>query len=865
MVEEQFSDNDEATIGQQLSTYDHDRDRQSQLQNSMPDAATDAGNQDEEVAADMTEAVPSVDNLYREESRVEEELWCGNKLCGAFVGFLFPRLTPIPWSSFFLLSVFVAIPATAYLMLFTKMGYGISTYYYLSENYEKYAGYLGFSIALGAFLLYLFDCFYWSSHTGIWLRRTFITLLIVGIGFFTLFTSGQYPYGPVALFVVLVALWLIMIGKVVYKDIAPKVYVSWLSGPLFFVSLVVFLSWFIWTFLREENEYNLIVSLAEAEKSGCEPNFADYPDLNCGDGMGGVCFTADIESGSLTFADGCDQMCTQVYSQCYNTFIIWVGPFLVSLGLLFLSFFATFLRPGSSPDQETTKLAKIWMFLLFGTWVSASLAGAGAGVSATLTALTLASFIAAAIFLAISYERIERKEHLKKIGDQLVEKYGNHFNVFRGLLIVTCTPVFLLYFFVSFVIQRIRDLPFCPYTKPPVTTMSLRHVGGSGWLTIEARRLLREFQTWDRTKVFTYAIYWGLAFMVLSVIVSQFTLVFLSWLIEKTSVMSLGAVTGILVAIGLTMFLLPPVPGAPIYLVIGIVIIPVGKPIMGIFGSLLFAHGISLALKLVACTLQQKMIGGLLQHYVSVRQFCGVNSNLMRSMKLVLQQPGLGLDKVSILVGGPDWPTSVLCGIMDLELIPILIGTLPIIFLIIPTLLTGSFTYMANVRLDNGQSEFPWAGTVATICAAITAIVQFGSMVLAAYFLEDAVSTRKSELEAIPIDEEVKAADERDEAIVHAYEEVTQWGSLPTLAKSCLTMSLISMIASCYMVQLFADQCFREYQLTYTIEQHLDGDWKNIVKPLGIVANILFLFSLILLYLYRSWAMRKATSKSNHD
>lgn len=197
----------------------------------------------------------------------------------------------------------------------------------------------------------------------------------------------------------------------------------------------------------------------------------------------------------------------------------------------------------------------------------------------------------------------------------------------------------------------------------------------------------------------------------------------------------------------------------------------------------------------------------------------------------------------------------MLCGIMNLELIPILIGTLPIIFLIIPTLLTGSFTYMANLRLDNGKSEFPWAGTVATICAAVTAIVQFGSMVIAAYFLENTVSTRQNDLDAIPIDEEVKAADERDEAIVQAYEEVTQWGSLPLWAKSILSVSLTSMIASCYMVQLFADQCFREYQLTYTIEQHLDGDWKNIVKPLGVVANLLFLFSLVLLYVFRSWAM----------
>lgn len=42
-------------------------------------------------------------------TKTEEESW-GRKLCGAFAGFLFPRLTPIPWSSFVLLSIFVAIP-----------------------------------------------------------------------------------------------------------------------------------------------------------------------------------------------------------------------------------------------------------------------------------------------------------------------------------------------------------------------------------------------------------------------------------------------------------------------------------------------------------------------------------------------------------------------------------------------------------------------------------------------------------------------------------------------------------------------------------------------------------------------------------
>ena len=297
----------------------------------------------------------------------------------------------------------------------------------------------------------------------------------------------------------------------------------------------------------------------------------------------------------------------------------------------------------------------MWLFLLFAMWVGASLSGAGAGVSSTLAALIFASFIAAAVFLAISFKRLEREEQLQKMREQLVEKYGNHFDIFRGLLVVTCAPVFLFYFVISFIIQRIRSIQFCCYTKPPVNTASLRDVAAGGWFTVEARRLIREFQSWNRAKVLTMAVYWGLAFMILNVIVAQFTLVFLSWLIEKTSEMPLLLVTLLLVGIGMTMFLLPPVPGVPIYLTLGIVIIPTGRDTFGLLGAIIYALAVSLCLKLLACTLQQKMIGGLLQNKVAVRQFCGVNSSLMRSMKLVLQQPGLGIDKVSILVGGPDW------------------------------------------------------------------------------------------------------------------------------------------------------------------------------------------------------------------
>jgi len=765
--------------------------------------------------------------------------------------------------SFIALTIFAVIPALLYIVLFTRMGFGLTTFYYISDNYEQYGPILGAGIGAVVFFLYLFDCYYWSSSTGIFLRKISLGTLVVAIALLNLCLAGVFPYGPISLFLILSAGWMVLIGQLFYSNVESRVFVSWLSGPLFFVAMVSFVSWLVWALYKDENEWNSVIQIAEAEKSGCEPDFDSYPDLDCQDNNGKVCFAADIETNTLKFDDGCDERCVEVLSGCANSFIIWVGPFLVSLGYIFLSYFATFLRKGSSPEQEAAKFAQIWLFLLFATWVGASLSGAGVGISTTLAALTLSSFIAAAIFLAISFNKIERVEQMQRVEEALVEKYGNHFDIFRGLLVVTTAPVFLFYFFISFLIQRIRNLNCC-YNKPPPSTASLREIPVRGLLTAEARRLIREFLSWNRTKVLTYAVYWGLVFMVMGVIVAEFTVVFLSWLIEITSTMPIGLVTAVLVGIGMIMFLLPPVPGVPIYLTLGIVIIPVGREKFGLVGSILYAHGVSLCLKLLACTLQQKAIGGLLKTKVGIRQFCAINSSLIRSMKLLLKQPGLGIDKASILVGGPDWPTSVLCGIMDLDLIPILFGTLPIIFLISPTLLTGSFTYMSNLRLENGQQEFPWAGTVATISAAVTAFVQLGSMALAAYYLEQTVSNRQEELDAIPIDEEVKERDERDEALRIKMNEVTEWDVLPSWTKVVLTSSITTMIISCYLVQLFASECFRDYEITFTIDKNLDGDWKNIVKPLGLVAIILLLLSCTLLYIFRHWAMRKAVTSSHH-
>ena len=75
--------------------------------------------------------------------------------------------------------------------------------------------------------------------------------------------------------------------------------------------------------------------------------------------------------------------------------------------------------------------------------------------------------------------------------------------------------------------------------------------------------------------------------------------------------------------------------------------------VSGWTGSILYSTGVALVLKLFSSALQQKLIGENLSHYVSVRQFVGINSTLMKGMKLVLKPNGISIPKVAILIGGP--------------------------------------------------------------------------------------------------------------------------------------------------------------------------------------------------------------------
>eukprot|EP00546_Thalassionema_frauenfeldii_P009974 CAMPEP_0178923206 /NCGR_PEP_ID=MMETSP0786-20121207/16588_1 /TAXON_ID=186022 /ORGANISM="Thalassionema frauenfeldii, Strain CCMP 1798" /LENGTH=256 /DNA_ID=CAMNT_0020597671 /DNA_START=333 /DNA_END=1099 /DNA_ORIENTATION=+ len=215
-------------------------------------------------------------------------------------------------------------------------------------------------------------------------------------------------------------------------------------------------------------------------------------------------------------------------------------------------------------------------------------------------------------------------------------------------------------------------------------------------------------------------------------------------------------------------------------------------------------------------------------------------------MKYVMSQPGLlNWSKVFILVGGPDWPTSVLCGILDLP------------HLIVPTYLTGSFTYLASLPDD----YYPQAPTWATICAAATAVVQLGSMVLAASALS-ALEVDDDELNRlVPLDAQVHEEDQLSQLRQETFDAATEWKKLPWPLQLAVGLSVVLYTVAYHLWLFWDEQCFVEYQLSYTIQEHLDGNVLNFVLPLGWWSmGLALLAGLLQGFVFGVWAPRRVVS-----
>uniref|UniRef100_A0A7S1BTQ1 Uncharacterized protein n=1 Tax=Corethron hystrix TaxID=216773 RepID=A0A7S1BTQ1_9STRA len=790
----------------------------------------------------------------------------------ARAGFI-PHMETVPRRTFLFLTMLCLLPAVFFNFTFSAIGAGAACVGW-SRQYAELVD--AVANALGSFVLflYLFDVERWNGPLSGTLRALCAATVFAACATLVLFTAGNYPYGSLCLFVASLPVYLVGIKFVFYEHEKTRHFVAWLTGPLFLVGLVLIFTWTLWTSLKEgKNEWNSVSRLKYSTQAGCVPDFSRRPE--CRDfavfnstGEETTCFyLGSVDQGSeerkaviydVDVSPSCEPSCFSVFDSCIHAFILWVWPLMSGMAMLFLSFICAFFwrKTVDSP----TAFATVWIFLFLAMWVLASVAGFGAGLTEGLTAFILALLVGTVAMILITFNQPKYRISMWK---KIENKYGQYLDYARSLFIITYLPIFCLYLVLSFVNQRIRCLQWA-FRRSCYCITDSKHSEWNGWFTETTSGHVKAIlKNWHLSKLCTWAINWGIVFMTVAVLVTQFTTLFLSWLIEKTEVMNNWKVTLIFSLAAIVMFLLPPVPGVPIYLTAGIVLVNACMEEYGLVGSILYTILVSFILKLTASAMQQKIIGEHLSHDVSIRQYVGINSQMMRTTKLILSDPGVTKEKIFILIGGPDWPTSVLCGIMKLDFFPLMLGTLPVIFLITPTVLSGTFIFLSALPLtDEGLEPYPWAKTAGSLSVAMSAIVQGASMLLAAYYIERSVHDREDELQRIEIDEAVHKADQLVlEKNCHYYRNIA-WAYLPLWAKVILVVALLNMVLSCYIVQLFSRNCFVEYEITFSIEEHLGGNALNLIRPLGWIALGMFTFACIALYIFEVYAAKAALSVS---
>ena len=79
-------------------------------------------------------------------------------------------------------------------------------------------------------------------------------------------------------------------------------------------------------------------------------------------------------------------------------------------------------------------------------------------------------------------------------------------------------------------------------------------------------------ESFNITQVLRWVANWGMIYFLVNVGVSKWVNVLLSALGEILSQFELGIVIVLYLVLGITMFLLPPVPGVPVYLIGGILV-----------------------------------------------------------------------------------------------------------------------------------------------------------------------------------------------------------------------------------------------------------------------------------------------------
>ena len=781
----------------------------------------------------------------------------------------------LTWTSSFFIFVATCLPAVGCVLLFSAMGYGDSVFRSLDSHYETSSGLLSMAVML-LLLLYLADFSYWQqywqvrlpfarpqrvdpeiprrscapppppppltasptalailllSHHPLRVLRALRTapstpprtqgikdclLLVVAAGLIigALMSARNYPALPLSLFICGELFWFWCL-KSLYPtppkplpgepDVRPRYRASDflynVAWSLLISSLCLIAYWTVWWKVND-NFWNDSVSQRYAKLMGCTE-----------------------------------------HTKCLAGYLLWFAPFVFAVTSFVFSVvlfcLSRSLQKSHSSFYALRIFGLLWFCILVGMWIAAAVAGAAMKLSDAVQHFMLLTMCMLAVVVGSTVGWGKIKADIMKV--PLLKKMAAsiYSDWIKALLILTSTPLMALYFLISMVNRAVRvRLHFAKST-----TAEER----SYWLTQVAHDQWEGMRSWRWASVLVKAMYWGIILIGVNVGLGKGVNLFLAWLNGYLSDFSLQAVCVIFVAIGLLMFLLPPVPGLPVYISGGIIITKAAEPSMGFWGALMFSSFLSFLIKLpLAITIQQKCIGEYMGDSVEVKRLVGINSITIRAIDKILRRPGFDLGKICILSGGPDWPTAVLCGILRLRWIEVIMSSMPVYFVVMPCVMAAGFL------LKKGD---PWE-SVSAVMLTLAALVQVVAMVAALHFIEETATKHYDELSAIPKDEDVEKLEAKSRDRYQWYIAYTDWHSphFPFWVKCLLVLGTVLTMFYFYLNQLYSQVCWESFQVSDSIADKLDGNAANIIKYWGYVSLYLLISSIVLLQIFNHWA-----------
>lgn len=553
-------------------------------------------------------------------------------------------------------------------------------------------------------------------------------------------------------------------------------------------------------------------------------------------------------------------------------FIRWSSPMLLSMAY-FLVFGITltmsrFLRATNQKDIVDVGELKVVLGSIascfFLAWIACTLLVYSMDLSKVVIRLAVVWFIGTMLYVAlqIGFGRI-RKAIQNSSNFELMVWFMDT-DWFRGLFLLMSWPFLPVYFAIEILHKLIRtevsELGLTP-TDPGAEKVT-------DWLTGRAWQLWQEMTVvWDKGQALLCSMYLGIIFFLVQVCFVFGLTLFLSWIGEKMAPLPLWSIVLGMYLMGLVLFLLPPCPGTPVYLLAAMIItsrcmqdsIGGSEEIgfwLGILGAILFCF----VLKMSAIIMEQKAIGEPFSENVDVKKLIGVQKEQIKSVRHILKQPGMSIEKVAILVGGPDWPTSVLTGILRLRVADMLLGSSPVIFIIIPVVLAAAF----QVRAGQDHPNAHMYQSMATILMMIATLVQLGAFMLAGYYMQVVADEHREEMSDFEQD------DQQDEVMESLDLEtqrsrilvgITGWKRMPTWLRFLLFVGSICASFMLHIVIAPFIHPFREFTFTDSWSD-LGGNLTSLINRAGWWAISLFCTVVSIVAMHQIWCKMKTRGLS---